>query len=558
MTLKRLRYAVIFILFICFSLLSNTYAQIDNKILDFDTKIIISKDGSIKVTEKIKYLFTEQNHGITRRIPLVTKNQDGDAFLMSAQSISVTTPLDFPYRYKNISTEEEINLQIGNPNETISGIHTYIIKYTVLGALRYFTDHDELYWNVTGDGWDVPIEHTTTKIIFPSIDGSATTLACFTNTDGGSDQNCMTYKGTSEFKTTRRLEKDEQLTITFGFPKGKVEVLEPTKTFKSQYSWILMVAISIAAGLYYAIVPVRYIIKGIKKLKPHPNESKTVAAWFEPPETSVGRPLTAGEAGVLIDKKGDIKDISASLVQLAQKGYINIGQKDKGTFYFNKLKKLKNDNNINEAEKHLLTSMFGNEDQVTTRELSNNKFFYSDIHKFFKLISNRLVEDKIFDENPYTMRNKWLVSLVLSVITFNILFIIASILMMRSAKRSEDGSLAYAVLKSLKNFVLSQDKQLKFQAKNQIMFEKLLPYAISLGVEKVWVKRFKNIALKQPKWMDSKSPLPFKYSSFVGGLGKSVSGAAKMSSNRSSTGHSSGFSGGSAGGGGGGGGGGSW
>jgi len=50
---------------------------------------------------------------------------------------------------------------------TVTGVHSYVISYRVGGALTYFSDHDELYWNVTGNEWDVPINYVNSEITLP-------------------------------------------------------------------------------------------------------------------------------------------------------------------------------------------------------------------------------------------------------------------------------------------------------------------------------------------------------------------------------------------------------
>ena len=62
------------------------------------------------------------------------------------------------------------------------------------------------------------------------------------------------------------------------------------------------------------------------------------------------------------------------------------------------------------------------------------------------------------------------------------------------------GSETAGVARSLRNFLASQERQLEFQAKNQMFFEKLLAYAVVFKVEKIWAERFKDIAMKSPDW----------------------------------------------------------
>ena len=93
-----------------------------------------------------------------------------------------------------------------------------------------------------------------------------------------------------------------------------------------------------------------------------------------------------------------------------------------------------------------------------------------------------------------------------------------------------------------------------------MMFERLLPFAVAFGVERIWAKRFESLNITQPNWYHSYSSSHFSSYMLVNSLNssfRSITTAATPT--RSSTGHSSGFGGGGfSGGGGGGGGGGSW
>lgn len=122
-------------------------------------------------------------------------------------------------------------------------------------------------------------------------------------------------------------------------------------------------------------------------------------------------------------------------------------------------------------------------------------------------------------------------------------------------RKTLEGVKVKNIAKSLLNFLKSQERQLEFQADKQMLFEKLLPYAIACGVEKIWAKRFSDIELKQPEWYEGTTS-SFNSVSFTDHLHSSFS-TLKEATETSSTGFFSGF-GGSSGGGGGGGGGGSW
>jgi uncharacterized membrane protein len=118
----------------------------------------------------------------------------------------------------------------------------------------------------------------------------------------------------------------------------------------------------------------------------------------------------------------------------------------------------------------------------------------------------------------------------------------------------------------LKKYLSVAEKdRLKFHNapdKNPQRFEKLLPYAMVLGVEKEWAEQFKDIYKQNPNWYEDRtgSPVAFNSLIFVNSLNSFSSEANSSLYSNPSSGASggSGFSGGGSGGGFGGGGGGSW
>ena len=171
-----------------------------------------------------------------------------------------------------------------------------------------------------------------------------------------------------------------------------------------------------------------------------------------------------------------------------------------------------------------------------------------------------VVEDKLFDKNPQTTRTGYYVVAGIALFTGNFFLAIVAFLFGRvMPRKTVFGVEAKNVAFSLKNFLGSQQRQLEFQADKQLMFERLLPFAVAFGVEKIWAKRFESLNITQPNWYRGYSSANFNSYLLVNSLSssfKSFNTAATPT--RSSSGFSSGSSGGFSGGGGGGGGGGSW
>ena len=149
--------------FLAFSFLFTIFPNLvqAESINNFNTKISVQKDATIRVEERIEYDFGSlSKHGIYRDISTVILNQDGKKYRLEVQIVSVLDETGNPYHYTTPSMGGEIlRIKIGDANRFVTGLKTYIITYQARGAMRYFSEHDELYWNMTGDKWDVFIEN---------------------------------------------------------------------------------------------------------------------------------------------------------------------------------------------------------------------------------------------------------------------------------------------------------------------------------------------------------------------------------------------------------------
>lgn len=146
---------------------ATTFAQTltGEHIQSFDSNIQIRESGEILITETIDYDFGyDQRHGIYRTIPLDKINEEGKTYRMSFEMIDVLDKDGNVYRYDVDRQGGEVEIKIGDPNKTISGLNTYVIQYRIGGALTYFSDHDELYWNINGNQWEVPIAQMSAQI----------------------------------------------------------------------------------------------------------------------------------------------------------------------------------------------------------------------------------------------------------------------------------------------------------------------------------------------------------------------------------------------------------
>jgi len=544
-------------------------------IKSFNSNITINKDGTIDVKETIVYNFdTLQKHGIYREIPFIKTNQEGKQFELKFSNFSVQDENGNGYQFSTSTiNEKNIRLKIGEADQLITGIHDYIISYQVAGALTYYSDHDELYWNVTGNEWNVPIANTTSQVVWPAeIKKEDIKTTCYTGISGSNVSDCsylINGRLQNNIKTSRVLSSGEGLTIVVSFPKNIVAVLEP-KEFVPFAETLLGKLVTLLLGLlaliWYVGLPFFIIYKWFKTGRDPKGTIGVTTAWFDPPKTQDGkRFLTPGEVGTLGDETVDMKDVSATIVDLARRGYLIIDERGKNDYYLIRLRpeevgttarRGKGEDILLDYEKLLLDKFFGSKKEIRIKdeELS------TEVAQIKNEMYQQVIEDKLFDKNPQTTRTGYYVVAGIALFTGNFFLAIVAFLFGRvMPRKTVFGVEAKNVAFSLKNFLTSQKRQLEFQADKQMMFEKLLPFAVAFGVERIWAKRFESLNITQPSWYHSYSSTNFSSYLLINSLNssfKSINTAATPT--RSSSGFSSGFSGGFSGGGGGGGGGGSW
>lgn len=531
----------------------------------YEETITIVVDAAVKVGESIVYDFeSSQRHGIFRTVPTIKTNAEGKKFVLTFTDFSVTDPQNNAYQYSKTQSGEDLTLKIGDPDKTITGAHTYNISYTVAGVLTYFSDHDELYWNVTGNNWQVPIRFVLARIELPaSVTKSDLRLACFTGPMGSDETNCASsYNANTKvvtFQTTRPLGAYEGLTVVAGFPKGLVAVVEPkayVPFWETLWGKILIVAIVIVAFLWYIVSPLILPLLWWKYGRDPKPVIGQATAWFEAPKGKGARTLTPGETGTLTDERADNADITATIIDLARRGYMKIVEKTKGDIHLKKEAATVVGDTLEPFEKTLFTGIFKEKDNVTLKTADFTKVISDTKNKLYDAV----VAEGFFPRNPQSIRTAYSVGSVFALMTGNfLLFLSVMFFGQHMPSKTIVGVGAAAVARALKNFITSQERQFRFQAEKQVLFEKLLPFAIAFGVEKIWAARFAQMHLKPPDWYSGYSGARFNTVVFASTLYNTSSGISHAATpTSSSSGFSSGFSGGGSGGGGGGGGGGSW
>ena len=286
------------------------------KISNFDAVIKINQDASIDISEEIKYDFGNiQRHGIFRTIPIKYKARGGN-YNLRISDIKVTDEKGELYNFQKSFPGKNIKIKIGDDDKFVTGEKTYIINYKIKRAINYFKNHDELYWNITGNEWPVEIKKASVSVILPKeVNNSNLQLKCFAGSYGSS-AGCSGEKeevidGNKIYFSQGKLSAGEGMTIVVGFPKDLIT--KPSKleliweTLKD--NWILFLPFITFTVLFYL-----WRTRGRD-----PAGRGTIIARFDAPDK-----LNPAEIGTIIDEKVHNKDITAEIINLAVKGYLKI------------------------------------------------------------------------------------------------------------------------------------------------------------------------------------------------------------------------------------------
>jgi len=208
-------------------------------IISFDSEITVNPDSTLQVRENITVLAAggQIKNEIYRDIPTSYNDRFGNPYVIHFEVVSLNRD-DQPEDFHLERIEDGLRIYLGNSSESIPpGQHTYELTYAVNRELSFFSDYDELYWNVTGNGWKFPIQVATATVHLPrGIAQGAILLDGYTGPQG-SVQNNFTASADGQsnatFRTTRQLAPSEGLTLVVRWPKGFVR--PPTEAQKHQY-----------------------------------------------------------------------------------------------------------------------------------------------------------------------------------------------------------------------------------------------------------------------------------------------------------------------------------
>jgi uncharacterized membrane protein len=551
-------------------------AQRSYSIERFDARIRVNSDASIDVIESITAKFVGSYNGLYRTIPIKYRNAQGLNWTLGVSLQSARDDQGHDLRTETSRQGASIKYRVWIPG-AVNATKTLVLRYHATNGLRFFDEHDELYWNVTGDEWEVPIRAATAEIDLPA--GAAGLRAIAFNGMYGSTARDATVTIDGDLVRIvmpHPLEYHEGLTAVVGWNKGVVA--EPSFLARlwgtARSNWPLLIPI-----------PVFLLAFAAWYRSGRDPRRRPIAVQYEPPKT-----MTPAEAGTLIDNSADMRDITATLVDLAVRGYLRIEEQQNpklfglfggGTEYsLHRLKPVTTSNDgLKDQESLVFTGVFYGRDEVVPLSLLKDEF-YKQLPGIRGAILDALTASGYYKNRPDKVKQNWMGAAVatgmlvgiggtylskltlLTPVPFIVAGVLSGLILLVFAQimpaRTEAGARALEQVLGFEEFLrrVETENLKRIIIGHPELFDKYLPYAMAFGVEKQFARAFEGIYTQAPQWYVGPSMMNFNVGHFSSSMShlSTVASTTMSSSPRSSSG--SGFGGGGSSGGGGGGGGG--
>ncbi|MFN8083369.1 MAG: DUF2207 domain-containing protein [Dermatophilaceae bacterium] len=556
----------------------------DERILTFTADYVLDADGGASVTETIVYQFPAgtTRHGILRAIvvkqgvqstpsgsstgavtgvrdpqPVDTEAEpSGDYRYYALSDVSATSPSGAP---GGVAQIEEIGaaeiIYVGKANKTTSGTQTYVLKYHLANVLNAFADHNELYYNVFGTNDRIPKDSVTVTVTGP---GGVSQVACYVG-EAGSRTTCPGTPGTTARFMVGAVPAYSALTIVNWLPLGGYGTIAPEIRSASDYSGepgygspsvsesaattISTLAIGGGVGApVLAAVGMGLLVRSRGRdevyadvtpgLTPVPGAGGTVrrgrlgpvAVQFTPPEG-----VQPGMVGTVIDEEAGPIDVSATVVDLAVRGFLTIEEVNSGRVFARTdwvLTRLTDPAGATllPYEQALLNGIFSLGNPVNLSDLRTH--FAPTLARVRGLMYDEVVQRGWFRRSPESQRAGWsmlggavaVVGVITAFMGSSALsqlahiagigvpvalvlgggLVIAGLVILAFSRamawRTADGSAVLAQSRGFREYLVTAEAdQIAFEEAQQI-FSRYLPYAIVYGVADRWAKVFAQVA----------------------------------------------------------------
>ncbi|WP_160295444.1 DUF2207 domain-containing protein [Demequina aurantiaca] len=512
----------------------------------WDATYDLTAEGPIHVTTDIDFDFGDDpGHGVIWTFPTRVHYDDDYDRSYFITDVAVTSPSGAPDTLSVNYSDNWMEFRVGSQYvDDVSGTQTYVLTYTVDHVMNTSDLGDEFYLNVVGDSWATPISGMTVTVNSP-ID--ATRAQCFTGEAGG-DTACdaVTENGATTVFRQGHIDAYTPFTVDTLYPQGSFDTTPSLHEREDFSDLVAITPLTVGGSLVILAGGLLLLIPSLRRkatdeqfadltpgLRPglgddagvtRRDKKTPVAVEFQPPPG-----LHPGQLGTLIDEKADPRDVTATIVDLAVRGFLRIDPVVDATrpeaepSDYTLVKLLPTDGRMVAYERSLFEAIFEGRESVTLSALKTT--FAADMGMVQSQMYANVTDLGWFRGNPATARMAWgmkgtfmllfglgALIFLFATTTYALIavpFVIFGVMMLATIKaapaRTAEGTRVLAQTQGFELYLETADaEQLRFEEGKDI-FSRYLPYAIAFGIADKWSKKFEALAaqgysMPEPAW----------------------------------------------------------
>lgn len=302
------------------------------RILDYFSDIQVLRDGSMLVEEtiQVKAEGNQIKRGIFRDFPTDYQDRLGNRYRVGFELLEVRRD-GHSEPYHTEARSNGIRIYAGNKNVLLQpGVYRYTLRYRTRRQLGFFDDHDELYWNVTGNGWDFPIEQAGARVTLPpDVPVDSIRVEGYTGAMGDRGRAFSARvddNGNALFETTAPLPRHHGLTLVASWPKGHVR--EPDR--QQRLAWFLADNRGFLTAGGGTLLLLAYFTTVWYRVGRDPDPGVVIPLYTPPPGYSPAAMRFIRRMGY------DHQAFGAAIVNMAVSGYLKIKEDKAGKFTLEK------------------------------------------------------------------------------------------------------------------------------------------------------------------------------------------------------------------------------
>jgi uncharacterized membrane protein len=505
----------------------HAYAQSQSVHMDhYDADITINKDGSLDIVETLVAVYergefhrgkrfwnTDQLGSITNF--RVAEERNGQFVEYRQGSYSADDAVFFTTDTFGTQTEgNKLNLRwvfdyVSNTTKT------FRISYHVTGVMRVYEDREEVRWYAVPQDFGAPINASRVRVTVPGdIDTSKVQVSSNPRLDGSLEGNTFTGEANNA---------NNGFQVKVILPKGSVQATKPAwqdaADLKERLEPFINLGLTGAGVLILILGPLWAVRKWYKYGRDLPVSLHSDYVADTPSD------LPPGLVGTLLDESADVRDVIATVVDQGRKGNLTINEvQTEGFLTSSKDFVYRQTGNKTDYtfEAMVLNAVFKSGSETKLSDLKNT--FYKDLAPIYSEMYGELVRLKYFPEDPSAVRTRYTMGgigfIVLGALVVGASYLIGGGIslfpMIPAVALGITGFIRMGLARSMprKTDFGSEEAQ-KWRAFQRYLeeiqrytdvqtaadkFQKYLPYAVALGVERQLISQFNSVPAAAPPY----------------------------------------------------------